>query len=93
VAKVTEVCLLDHGRWSEPARRAVQDLYNVGCSIRSIGKVLTLCSELLGVNLDGVPSRRSIMRMILEGGVLAELQMIQELMNVNGPCACVQSMK
>jgi F0F1-type ATP synthase membrane subunit b/b' len=39
-------------------------------------------SELLGVNLDGVPSRRSIMRMILEGGVLAELQMI--LGNISG---------
>lgn len=68
VAKITEICLLDRGRWSEPARRAVRNLYNVGCSIRSIGKVLTLCSQLLGVNLDRVPSRRSIMHMILEGG-------------------------
>ena len=42
VAKITEICLLDRGRWSEPARRAVRNLYNVGCSIRSIGEVLTL---------------------------------------------------
>ena len=49
-----------------------------------------LCTELLGVN--GVPSRHSIMCMILEGGVLAELQMVQELMNVDSACACIQSM-
>ena len=39
--------------------------------------MLTICSELLGVNLVWVPSMRTIMRMILEGGVLAELQITQ----------------
>ena len=89
MAKVTEICLVDGGRWTEPARCAVRNLYNVGCSIQSIGKVLVLCTELLGVNLDGVPSQRSIMRMILEGGVLPELQMVQELMNVDSARACI----
>jgi len=84
VTKVTEMCLVDRGRWTEPARRAVRNLYNAGCAIRSIERVLTICSELLGVDLVRVPSTRTITRMILEGGVLAELQIIQELMNVDG---------
>ena len=86
VAQFTNVCLKDRGMWSQDARRAVRKLYNIGCSIQGISEAFITVCNATGMKLKDVPSVESIRRFIAEGGVLAELHVVDELLNTDGEC-------
>ena len=76
--------LMDRGRWSDRTRHTIRKLFNAGCAIRKIGGILVDTADLIGITLDHVPSARTIVQIIVEGGVIAELQIVHELMNCSG---------
>ena len=81
------VCLKDRGRWSEEARRAVRKLYNIGCSLQSISKAFVTVCDVVHINIEGVPSVQACTYIIVEGGVLAELHIVDELLRADGELA------
>ena len=86
------VCLKDHGRWSEEARRAVRRLYNIGCSLQSISKAFVTVCDVVHINIEGVPSVQACTYIIVEGGVLAELHIVDELLRADGELALKPSL-
>ena len=61
---------------------AIRQLHIVGCPVKNIGRVIKTCADVLGVPLLDVPSARTVGRIILEGGVVADVQLVFEFMNV-----------
>lgn len=83
VRDLTTPDLREAGKWTERTRTAIRNLYNAGCPFKNIGQVIRMCAELLGVSVPGVPSPRTAGRVIIEGGIIAEIQIVFEFMNVN----------
>lgn len=72
------------GRWGAEVRQAIRQLYIAGCPLSRIGTVISICARLLGIYLSDVPSVRSVSRIVLEGGVLSNIQLIDEFLKVEG---------
>lgn len=72
------------GKWGAEVRQAIRQLYIAGCPLSRIGIVINICARLLGVYLSDVPSVRSIARIVLEGGVMSNIQLIDEFLKVEG---------
>lgn len=76
--------LKDKGRWSNPVRRAVRRLYNIGCSFHGISKALETVFDIVRVDLDSTPCVETAEYMVAEGGVIAWLHIIDELIHAKG---------
>ncbi|KAJ6608055.1 hypothetical protein B0H10DRAFT_2227177 [Mycena sp. CBHHK59/15] len=72
--------LKEKGVVTEPTRELVMDLvssYNV--PVAHIDKLIKSVAETVGVTVEGSISERAVRRVALEGGVIAQIQIIDEL--------------
>ncbi|KDQ57065.1 hypothetical protein JAAARDRAFT_131143 [Jaapia argillacea MUCL 33604] len=76
--------LRDKGAYASETRALVRALVNSGCSQRKVGKVLKLVGKAMGMSIDREISRRTVGRIILEGGIAAEMQIGYEVSQVKG---------
>ena len=74
--------LMDAGKYTEQTRMVIRTLYNAGCPMKNIGRIISICFQLAGVKVKDIPSARTVGRVI--SGIIADIQIIFEFMNVDG---------
>jgi hypothetical protein len=52
--------------------------------MKNVGKIIRCCVDATGATLDVVPTRRTVWRAVVEGGLASQAQIIYELWNVKG---------
>lgn len=72
------------GSYSPEARALARYLVRCGCSQGTIGKVIHKVSELAGSQSNKVMSRRTIGRVLIEGGVASRIQLGYEIKQAKG---------
>lgn len=70
-----------HGAYTVGIRMAARALTKAGCSQGSVGPMIRLIGNAIGVKVSGKLTRRTVSRCIREGGVAARLQLGSELAN------------
>lgn len=72
--------LMKKGVYSEEARELCQVLINAGCAEKFVGDVIEEILHVAGISVVGpTMSRRTVGQVVLEGGVMADLQMSHEI--------------
>jgi len=62
----------------------VRLLVNAGCAQDWVGKVIQAVLEMAGIECPDEMSRRTVKRAILEGGMLADMQIGHRLAKIKG---------
>ncbi|KIJ31757.1 hypothetical protein M422DRAFT_185462, partial [Sphaerobolus stellatus SS14] len=76
--------LKQKGIIKDDVRDAVRDLITIGVSRNKIFAVLQRVFRLAGINLEGKLSPRSVSRMVLEGGVASDIQLVETVTTASG---------
>ncbi|KIK35064.1 hypothetical protein CY34DRAFT_26709 [Suillus luteus UH-Slu-Lm8-n1] len=77
--------LKEKGVFTNVSRAMVRDLVaNLDIPLRSINATINVVAEALGVEVEGDVSQRSIRRMVIEGGIAAETQLVDEITCARG---------
>ncbi|KAJ8586431.1 hypothetical protein M405DRAFT_864584 [Rhizopogon salebrosus TDB-379] len=77
--------LKEKGVFTDTSRAMVRDLVaNLDVPIQSVNATINVVAEALGVEVDGEASGRSIRRMVTEGGIAAETQLVDEISHAKG---------
>ncbi|KAJ7620143.1 hypothetical protein FB45DRAFT_745577 [Roridomyces roridus] len=79
VGKSTTQSFQDNGIISEAFRTCVRDLVTANVPVDNVTFVIRSVAEALGINLVGDMAARSVGRIVKEAGVLAQLQIVDEL--------------
>lgn len=79
-----KVNLLHKGVYSPAARQLARVLTHAGCSRQYVSKVIKIVCETAGIEVKGDMSRRTVGRVILEGGMASEVQLGHEIMATEG---------
>ena len=75
--------LLHKGVYTAQAREIARLLVKSGCAERKIGKVIKSVGRILGVDVKGNMSQRTVQRVILEGGIVADVQLGFEMSKID----------
>lgn len=75
--------LLHKGTYTTQAREIARLLVKSGCAERKIGKVIKSVGRVFGVEVKGNMSQRTVQRVILEGGIAADVQLGFEMSKVD----------
>ncbi|EED83824.1 predicted protein, partial [Postia placenta Mad-698-R] len=88
-SKYSLVC---NGRYTPKARALARTLACSGCSQRQISNVLNAVASTLGISIKHRMSQRTVQRVIIEGGVAADIQLGYEIsqtqLNCDGTTKC-----
>jgi hypothetical protein len=77
--------LVEKGVYTEEARELCRILVNAGCSQEFVGDVIEEVLHAAGISVVGsTMSSRTVRRAVLEGGVMADIQMGHEIANAKG---------
>lgn len=77
--------LKDKGSFTDESRTMVRDLVaTLNVPATSVKGVVQAVAGALGAKVEGVMSSRSVRRMVLEGGVAAEAQLVDEINQAEG---------
>ncbi|KAJ7432104.1 hypothetical protein B0H11DRAFT_1890622 [Mycena galericulata] len=77
--KLNSQSVKDHGVISQAMRTCIQDLVSANVPVDNVAFIVSTVAEALGVELIGDFTARSVGRIVKEGGVMAQLQIIDEL--------------
>lgn len=66
--------LKSKGVYTARSRALIRTLVTAGCSQKNVGSVIKSVGGLLGVNISGDISKRTVRRTIIEGGVASAIQ-------------------
>lgn len=72
------------GSYSPQARDLIRQVRAAGVPARAVGAVVKAVAGLFGVECPRIPSRRTVQRCVLEGGIAAEIQLIWEMLSTEG---------
>ena len=76
--------LVKKGVYDKRARSLARLLVNAGCAQDWVGKVIQAVLEMAGIECPDEMSRRTVKRAILEGGMLADMQIGHRLAKIKG---------
>ncbi|KAF8874912.1 hypothetical protein CPB85DRAFT_1201875, partial [Mucidula mucida] len=71
----------NHGFYTRKARAMARFLISTGTSEKNVGKVIQTMGGIMGKSIDRVMSARTVQRVVAEGGLAAEMQVCQEIIN------------
>ncbi|KAI0313246.1 hypothetical protein OF83DRAFT_1065825 [Amylostereum chailletii] len=71
--------LTERGVYTAPARALARILKKSGCSHSQVGHVIQKVGRVMGVSVERCMSRRTVGRVILEGGIAAKIQLGHEI--------------
>jgi tetrahydromethanopterin S-methyltransferase subunit F len=76
---------LKHGRtYTSHTRALARALVLAGCTQQQVGSVIETVARSIGVSVTGNISRRTVGRVILEGGVASKIQLGSEILGSQG---------
>jgi len=79
--------LKDKGNFTDESRTMVRDLVaTLNVPATSVNGVVQVVAGALGAEVEGAMSCRSVRRMVLEGGIAAEAQLVDEINQAEGSC-------
>lgn len=73
-----------HGRYSDECRELMRELRVNGVPLCRIGGVIKSFANTFGLEFGRIPSERTIERCIDEGGIAAQIQMVEEMLGAGG---------
>ncbi|KAJ7484589.1 hypothetical protein FB451DRAFT_1169635 [Mycena latifolia] len=82
-AKLASQSLKQHGVISSEMRTCVRDLVAIGVPLESVSKMIHAIAKGLNIQIKDAISTRSAGRIVLEGGVAATLQIVDEIKNTD----------
>ncbi len=74
----------NHGFYTRKARAMARFLISTGTSEKNVGKVIQTMGGIMGKSIDRVMSARTVQHVVAEGGLAAEMQVCQEIINTPG---------
>jgi len=84
-ADQTTISLMEKGVYTEEARELCRIMVNAGCSSELVGETIEAVFSAVGITFTGPKiSRRTVGRAVLEGGVMSDLQLVQEMLKTEG---------
>ena len=66
------------------ARRLVRELVALGVPVKKVNRVIGALARLSGVTIIGSINSRSVRRIVLEGGIAAKMQVVEEISKGDG---------
>ncbi|KAI0738461.1 hypothetical protein C8Q80DRAFT_1113708 [Daedaleopsis nitida] len=76
--------LKKHGIITSAARATVRELVALGVPVKKVNRVLAVLARLTGVTVIGSIDGRSVRRIVLEGGIAARIQLVEEIRDADG---------
>ncbi|KAJ7767857.1 hypothetical protein DFH07DRAFT_915471 [Mycena maculata] len=83
VAKLSAQSLKDDGIISTEIRACVRDIVSFGAPLESVDKIIHAVAKGLNIQISDHVSTRSAGRIVLEGGVAAQLQIVDAIKNAD----------
>ncbi|KAJ7703412.1 hypothetical protein B0H16DRAFT_1347152 [Mycena metata] len=83
VAKLSTQSLLDDGAFSKEVRECVRDIVSFGAPVDSVNKIIHAVAKALNIRICDDISSRSVGRIILEGLVGAQVQVVDAVKNTD----------
>lgn len=84
-ANQATVSLMEKGVYTEEARELCRIMVGAGCSAELVGETIEAIFSAVGITFTGPRiSRRTVGRAVLEGGVMSDLQLAQEILKTEG---------
>jgi hypothetical protein len=82
--KARTIHLRRDGVYTEDARDLMRTLRSCGCSAVVVGIIIRDIARTFGLEMHDIPSARTVERVVLEGGLAAQAQLIHEVKNGEG---------
>lgn len=76
--------LKKHGVITPAAWATVCELVALGVPVKKVNEVLAVLTRLMGVAITGSIDGRSVRRIVLEGGIAAKIQLVEEIASADG---------
>ncbi|KAJ7494006.1 hypothetical protein FB451DRAFT_1020393 [Mycena latifolia] len=82
--KLSSQSLKDGGIISADIRACVRDIVAIGAPLEGVGKIIQAVAKALNVQINDTISTRSAGRIVIEGGVAAQLQIVDDTEHFTG---------
>ena len=78
-----------HGHYSDDCRELMRNLRANGVPLCRIGGVIKSFADVFNLDFGRIPSERTIQRCMDEGGIAAQIQMVEEMLDAGGACSLI----